>query len=229
MWCSRFWADPFFFQLLLQSEVFLGSLVSWRTQWYRNGCQVTTILENLSVNDLKWTFTGGFMLMPVLSVQKRWQKCLWQELWHPSDYFTDQGLDGEAQLLLQSLNIPVLGGWAPQSTCFFSGFHRSAWNSDVTLCVCQQAHTGQNDLIIPDHKIGARKVYSALDFMDSAITRDKTNLVLDNRPVILSWNARKHWISWFTDWLRIFVVLKTRKFVQQFTWLTRGVLKLSSW
>ena len=123
---------------------------------------------------------------------------------------------GEAQLLLQSLNIPVLGGWTPQSTCFFSGFHRSAWNSDVTLCVCQQAHTGQNDLIIPDHKIGARKVYSALDFMDSANTRDKTNFVLDNRPVILSWNARKHWISWFTDWLRIFVVEDENKFSKHY-------------
>ena len=90
----------------------------------------------------------------------------------------------------------------------FSQIRLELWRHPV--CVCQQAHTGQNDLIIPDHKIAARKVYSALDFMDSAITRDKTNLVLDNRPVILSWNARKHWISWFTDWLRIFVVLKTR-------------------
>ena len=115
--------------------------------------------------------------------------------------------------------ISLTKGWmAKHSSCcnpvtFLSRVHglhsphvsfRVFTDSTGTLtspCVCQQAHTGQNDLIIPDHKIGACKVYSALDFMDPANTRDKRNLVLDNRTEILSWNARKHWIfGSLIDW-----------------------------
>ena len=204
MWCSGFWAGLFFLQFFrvrwfldVHSDLITGDDNSGKS-----------VCEWLKVNLYRWLYVdaSAFCAEKVTKV-------------FVTRTMTPIGL----------FHWPRVGWWSTalaailehsspectDSTCFFSGFHRSDWNSDVTLCVCQQAHTGQNDLIIPDHKIAARKVYSALDFMDSANTRDKTNLVLDNRPVILSWNARKHWISWFTDWLRIFVVTRRELIFKQ--------------